>query len=121
MEREKDIEALIGAEVRKRGGLWLKWVSPGTDGVPDRILILPDGRLIFVELKTARGRPSPVQWHILRTLTYAGQTCVCVCGMRGAERFLRDLPELHRRGRCLKYGSMATELVFTQQGDGYDF
>lgn len=48
---EGDFERQIGKEVKKKNGLFLKWVSPGTDGVPDRICLFPGGRIIFLELK----------------------------------------------------------------------
>lgn len=48
---EKDIEKRLVDMVRRRGGLCLKWVCPGWAGVPDRIVLLPGGRVIFVELK----------------------------------------------------------------------
>ena len=47
---EKDIERCFRASVAKRGGLALKFVSPGFTGVPDRIVFFP-GRVFFVELK----------------------------------------------------------------------
>lgn len=43
------------------GCLLLKWVSPGNDGVPDRILIIPGGHIWFIEFKTKTGRLSRVQ------------------------------------------------------------
>ena len=46
--RERDIEKKMLNAVRKMGGEAFKWVSPGNDGVPDRIVMLPGGRLIFV-------------------------------------------------------------------------
>ena len=49
--REKDIEKILVAEVRKLGGRAYKWVSPGNDGVPDRIVIFPGKAPVFVELK----------------------------------------------------------------------
>ena len=51
MMRERQIEQQLVAAVRKRGGLCPKWVSPGLDGVPDRIILLPGGRVAFAELK----------------------------------------------------------------------
>ncbi len=48
--REKDLERKLKKEVQKRGGLCLKWVSPGFSGVPDRIVILED-KILFIELK----------------------------------------------------------------------
>ena len=53
---EKDLEAKVGRWVRRRGGLWLKWVSPGYTGVPDRILIGPGGLIACVEMKQETGR-----------------------------------------------------------------
>lgn len=52
---EKDIEKKLRRMVEKRGGLCLKWVCPGWSGVPDRIILLPGGRIIFVELKRPTG------------------------------------------------------------------
>jgi hypothetical protein len=52
---EKDIERALGRMVGKHGGLCLKWVCPGWAGVPDRIVLLPGGRIIFVELKRPKG------------------------------------------------------------------
>ena len=48
---EKELERKIISRVRSEGGLCLKWVSPGYTGVPDRIVILPGGRIFFIEVK----------------------------------------------------------------------
>lgn len=48
---EKDIEKALGRMVGRFRGMCLKWVCPGWIGVPDRIILLPSGRVIFVELK----------------------------------------------------------------------
>lgn len=52
---EKEIEKKLGEIVKRHGGLCLKWVCPGWSGVPDRILLLPGGRVIFAELKRPKG------------------------------------------------------------------
>ncbi len=52
---EKDIEKKLREMVEKHGGLCLKWVCPGWSGVPDRIILLPGGRIIFTELKRPKG------------------------------------------------------------------
>lgn len=52
---EKDIEKKLVDVVRRRGGLCLKWICPGWAGVPDRIVLLPHGRIVFVELKRPKG------------------------------------------------------------------
>ena len=53
---EKEIERRMVQMVKQRGGLCYKFVSPSNPGVPDRIIITPDGKIIFVELKTEIGR-----------------------------------------------------------------
>jgi hypothetical protein len=52
MESEKDTERFLAGMVKSLGGRSYKWVSPGCTGVPDRIVILPGGRAVFVELKS---------------------------------------------------------------------
>ena len=52
---EKNIEKKLVDVVRRRGGLCLKWICPGWAGVPDRIILLPHGRVIFAELKRPQG------------------------------------------------------------------
>ena len=61
MKREKDIERRLVAEVRKTGGLCLKFISPGWSGAPDRICLWPDGEVVFVELKRPGGKVRPLQ------------------------------------------------------------
>lgn len=59
--RERDIEKRLVDDVRKRRGLCLKWVSPGFDGVPDRIILMPGGHVAFAELKAPGKKPRPLQ------------------------------------------------------------
>ena len=59
--RESKIEAYLVARIRRLGGVCFKFVSPGTVGVPDRIVILPGGEITWVELKTWLGKLSPEQ------------------------------------------------------------
>lgn len=59
---ERDIEKALVAMIKSRGGLCLKWVCPGWAGVPDRIILLPGGHIIFAELKRPKGgKVSPLQ------------------------------------------------------------
>lgn len=52
---EKEIEKALREMVERHGGLCLKWVCPGWSGVPDRIILLPGGRIIFAETKRPKG------------------------------------------------------------------
>lgn len=49
--REKEIEAALRMAAKKRNGMAFKFVSPGLSGVPDRLVLLPRGRIGFIELK----------------------------------------------------------------------
>jgi hypothetical protein len=73
---EKEIERKLKILVEgKLGGLCLKWVCPGWSGVPDRILLLPGGRIYFVELKRPKGgRVDPLQAWWKRRLENLGFT-----------------------------------------------
>ena len=59
--REKNIETRLVAEVRRRGGLAPKFISPGLDGVPDRLILLPGGKFAFAELKAPGKTLRPLQ------------------------------------------------------------
>lgn len=65
---EKDIERKLIAGVKHAGGKAYKFVSPGNVGVPDRIVIWPNGVIHFVELKTSKGVLSRLQGAQAREL-----------------------------------------------------
>ena len=69
---EKDIEKKLRQMVERHGGLCLKWVCPGWSGVPDRIILLPGGRIMFAETKRPKsGKVSRLQeWWIDRLRRY---------------------------------------------------
>lgn len=59
--KEATIERKLVSAAKLRGGICTKWVSPGYDGVPDRIVLLPGGKIGFVEVKAPREKPRPLQ------------------------------------------------------------
>lgn len=87
---EKEIEKILGKEIKKLGGRAYKWVSPGNDGVPDRIVILPDRPPIFVELKTDKGKLSPLQTVQIKRLKDLGQEVYVTYGIDGLSQFFQD-------------------------------
>lgn len=59
--REKIIEQLLVKAVKNSGGIAPKLVSPGFDGMPDRLVLLPGGKIGFVEVKAPGKEPRPLQ------------------------------------------------------------
>lgn len=87
---EKDVERRLCALARRHGGVALKWTSPGTMGVPDRLVFLPGGRLYLVEVKRPGGRPRESQKAIHRRLGRLGWPVYVV---DDADAFFASLPE----------------------------
>lgn len=88
--REKEIEKILTAGVKKLGGRAYKWVSPGNDGVPDRIVFLPGRPPVFVELKTETGQLTALQKVQIKRLQDLGQD---VRVLRGEAEVLKFLEE----------------------------
>ena len=70
--REKTIERRLVQEVKRRGGICPKWVSPGFDGVPDRLVFLPGKHFGLVEVKAPGGKPRALQVSRHRLLEKLG-------------------------------------------------
>jgi hypothetical protein len=76
--REKYVEQALVKAVRKMEGLALKFASPGLDGVPDRILLFPGGRIAFVETKADGMKLRPLQARRKRQLEELGFSVYCI-------------------------------------------
>lgn len=98
---EKEIEKILSTEVKKLGGRAYKWVSPGNDGVPDRIVILPNRQPIFVELKTETGKLSALQSVQIKRLQELGQEVIVLKGVKGLVSFFEDLGYLDTASRII--------------------
>jgi len=59
--REKTVEEKLVKAVKNMGGLAPKFISPGLDGVPDRLVLLPGGKIAFIELKAPGKELRPLQ------------------------------------------------------------
>ena len=70
--REKTIEKRLVAETKLRGGMAVKLVCPSVDGMPDRLVLLPESRVAFVELKAPSKLPRPLQIKRKRQLEALG-------------------------------------------------
>lgn len=94
--REKKLEQRFREHMERLGGKALKFTSPCNDGVPDRLVILPDGRIIMVELKTETGKLSAIQAWQHKQLRELGVKVVTVYGDRGVSDFMDEVRQRYR-------------------------
>lgn len=90
MKSEKEIEKYLKEKVARKKGLCLKWTSPGTAGVPDRIVISPLGIIQLVELK-AEGKKynlSPVQEAMFRKIGICGRHVFVLSSFKEVDNFV---------------------------------
>lgn len=88
---EKDIEKAVCAYAKKLGCLVYKFVSPGQRGVPDRMIILPFGTVVFIEFKTPQGKLSPIQEREIAKLREKGIRTHVVNNAETGKRLLDSL------------------------------
>lgn len=75
---EKHLEQVLTKKVKKRGGLALKFISPGMSGIPDRLVLIPGGVIAFVELKAPGKKLRPLQIKRKRQLEALGFLVYCI-------------------------------------------
>lgn len=85
---EKTIETRLRDGVKALGGKAYKFVSPGNSGVPDRLVCLPAGRMVFVELKAPGKTPRPLQKACHRQLQHMGHSVWVIDSAERVEEFL---------------------------------
>ena len=76
--REKTVEAKLVAAVKAMGGLSPKFTSPGYDGMPDRLVLLPNGKIAFVELKAPGKKMRPLQVRRKKQIEALGFSVYCI-------------------------------------------
>lgn len=87
---EKEIERKLKKRVEALGCLCLKFESPGFTGVPDRIILMPGGRLFFVELKAPGQKERPRQEYVQRQLRNLGFIVISsVDGEKAIDKVIR--------------------------------
>ncbi|MBV4427134.1 VRR-NUC domain-containing protein [Clostridium tyrobutyricum] len=90
---ESVIEKRLKKEIEKIGGKALKFVSPGMSGVPDRIVLLPQGKIVFVELKAPGKKRRKLQEYRAKQLQTLGFRVECIDSIDGVNRFVKQLIE----------------------------
>ena len=89
--REKFIEKKLVEAVKKKGGMALKFVSPSFNGMPDRIVLLPIGKMAFVELKAPGEQMRPIQVKRKRQLERLGFSVYCIDDVEQIEEVLHEM------------------------------
>lgn len=89
--QEKYIEQKLIVAVKNMGGIAPKFVSPGFNGMPDRIVLLPMGRIAFVELKAPGKMMRPLQVRRKRQLEALGFLVYCIDGVEQIDEVLREM------------------------------
>lgn len=89
--QEKYIEQKLASAVKNMGGLAPKFASPGFDGVPDRIVLLPMGKIAFVELKAPGKKMRPLQARRKRQLEALGFSVYCIDGVEQIDEVLKEM------------------------------
>lgn len=90
---ESKIEVWLNEQIKKLGGKSYKFVSPGNPGVPDRIYLMPDGKVYFVELKRVIGKLSGVQVWQREQFQKMGVEIRVIYGMDQAKEFVKELKD----------------------------
>lgn len=94
---ESTLEGRLKREVEKLGGRAVKWTSPGLSGVPDRMVLLPGGQIIFVEMK-APGKPlRPLQVKRKKELEALGFRVYRLDSTLSIEKFIEEVSYLCRK------------------------
>ncbi|MCM3747436.1 VRR-NUC domain-containing protein [Paenibacillus pasadenensis] len=89
--RESAIEQYLRDKVKAAGGTAYKWTSPGNSGVPDRIVIMPGGRIRFVELKAPGGKPTKLQLAQHRRLSALGCDVLIIDSREKVNDFIAEV------------------------------
>ena len=86
---EKQIESHLVKKVKEIGGVAYKFVSPANRGVADRVVCLPDGGVVFVELKTATGKLTPLQEQFAKQMSELKQNYIVLKSREEVDAFAK--------------------------------
>ena len=85
---EKRLEQIFCGKVKQKGGMAFKFVSPGMSGVPDRLVLLPEGKVAFAELKAPGKKLSPKQTKVAKQMEGLGHPVWVIDGIDAIQAFL---------------------------------
>ena len=93
-DMEKDVERRLVVGIKRLGGQAVKFVSPASAGWPDRLVLMPGGRVTFIELKTGTGKLSELQRYRLKVLGDLGFDARVLFGNDDVKGFLDEIARL---------------------------
>lgn len=91
--KEYAVEKHLVQKTQECGGICLKFISPGIAGVPDRIVILPGGKIGFAEMKAPGKKPRRLQKAVIRDLYRRRCRVATIDNLKSAENFIRRLAQ----------------------------
>lgn len=86
--RESKVEAHLRKRVLQMGGLCWKFTSPGLRGVPDRVVLMPEGQICWVELKAPGRKPGPLQLRRHAEMRARGHRVVVLDSTEAVDYFM---------------------------------
>ncbi len=91
MVRERDVESYLVSQCERRGFPCIKFSSEHKIGMPDRLILLPDQRCAWVELKTKGGHLAEIQKLQHKKLEQIGQRVEVIWAKKDVDRLMQDL------------------------------
>lgn len=88
---ESRIENYLKRRVEKLGGKAYKWAPVGVVGVPDRMVLLPGGKIIFVELKAPGKKARKLQEYRAKQLRVLGFQVECLDTIEKIDRLIQNM------------------------------
>ncbi len=89
--REKEIESYLCKLIKQNKGIALKLISAGMAGIPDRLVLLPKGKIAFVELKAPNKKPRPLQKYTHKLLKELGFKVFVIDSKEGVKTFVEEV------------------------------
>lgn len=90
---EADVEQYLKNKIHRMGGKCLKFESPGTAGVPDRVIITPNNMTVFAETKSPRGKLRPLQKAVIGDMVKSGAVVLCLKSKKEVMDFILELED----------------------------
>ena len=90
-DSEKVVERKLVGLVKINGGMCIKLLCDQLMGLPDRLCLLPNNKMAFVETKTTGRKPRRVQAYIHKKLRALGFRVEVIDSIEGVEQFIDNI------------------------------